>query len=151
MLASIAFVLLPLLVAFVRRDRAANFFDFGAAALCFTLASPVAWEHHYGIMLPLFVGLLGFALQDGWPESRRTTLPLLTLAWVLSAGLYVAVDLLSTSPLNFLQSYLFFAALLLLFLLLRAASESSNVQPVSARNSARSRPDSDLAPKASST
>ncbi len=27
-------------------------FDFGFALLCFTMASPIAWEHHYGVMLP---------------------------------------------------------------------------------------------------
>ena len=125
MLSSAAFVLLPLSVPFWQRHRV-NAFDFGAAALCFTLASPVAWEHHYGIMLPLFVAVLAYALQIGSPERRRTTLALLTLSWTLSAGLYVALYLLTEPPLNILQSYVLFGVLILLFLLLRASSTAPN-------------------------
>lgn len=132
MLSSAAFVLLPLSIPFLQR-RNVNFFDFGAAALCFTLASPVAWEHHYGIMLPLFVGMLAFALRESSAEARRTTLALLTLSWTLSAGLYAALYLLHAPPLNILQSYLFFGALILLFLLMRAASRNSGSENVLSR------------------
>jgi len=123
MLASVIFVALPLAVPFMQRGRPANIYDFGAAALCFTLASPLAWDHHYGIMLPLFVILLGSAVEKEASQSRRTTLALLTVAWTLSAGLYVAVNLLSGTLLNVLQSYVLFGALLLLNLLLKASGE----------------------------
>lgn len=136
MAASIAFVLLPLSIPFLQR-RSANFFDFGAAALCFTLASPVAWEHHYGIMLPLFVAMLGYLLQDASAESRRPALVLLILSWVLSAGTYGALKLLGEPPLNLLQSHLFFGALLLLALLLRAASQVSATPASDPRGSMR--------------
>lgn len=124
LLASAVFILLPLSIPFIQRDRRANFFDFGAAALCFTLASPVAWEHHYGIMLPLLIGLLGFAHQKAPTESRHFLFAALTASWVLSAGHYEALKLLS-SPFNILQSHLFFGAILLLILLLRASSLDS--------------------------
>src|SRR5262249_27549320 len=44
------------------RDRV---IDFCIMALSATIASPIAWEHHYGILLPVFAVLLATA-----PASR---------------------------------------------------------------------------------
>ena len=49
-----------------RRGRPAGTEDFLIAALTFTMASPIAWEHHYSVLLPIFAA----ALARG-PGGRR--------------------------------------------------------------------------------
>jgi uncharacterized MAPEG superfamily protein len=84
-------------------------------------------------MLPLFVAMLAYSLQIGSPEKRHTALVLLTLSWTLSAGLYVALYLLTDPPINILQSYVLFGSLILLLLLLRASATSPNPSDALAR------------------
>lgn len=97
--------------------------SFMLAALCFTAASPVAWEHHYGILLPLF-SLIFLALLRGSPASvRRGALwGGLGVTFTLVANSLAPVNFLADTPFNILQSYLFIAALgvpVLVFLLRR--------------------------------
>ena len=40
------------------RKQQANVADFCLAALSFTMASPIAWEHHYGILLPILAAIV---------------------------------------------------------------------------------------------
>jgi len=78
-------------------------------------ASPMAWEHHYGIVFPIFVWLW---FQYGCWQQRRTWL--LGLSFFLcSSWLSVTTFLASKPVLNLLQSYIYFGALLLMFLLYR--------------------------------
>ncbi|GBQ90297.1 hypothetical protein AA13595_2859 [Gluconacetobacter johannae DSM 13595] len=79
------------------------------AGLCFTAASPVAWDHHYGVMLPLF-GLLFLSLLAN-PRSGAERWSLLCGTFVMAANALSPVNLLAGTPLSFLQSYVFFAAL----------------------------------------
>lgn len=89
--------------------------DFIIAALAFTLASPIAWEHHYGIMPAAFVVAALYAIDS----SRRSAKPRdgkwLLLAYILSASLFSITFMLAHSWANFLQSYLLIGALLLLW------------------------------------
>jgi len=87
-----------------------SYADFCLMALGATLASPIAWEHHYGIMLPIFALL--------WPlfwigKTRFNTIR----SQVIFLGLYLIssntipfINFLAPTYFNFLQSYLFFAA-----------------------------------------
>jgi hypothetical protein len=85
--------------------------DFGTMALSATLASPIAWEHHFGIMLPVFAIMLTGAI--GHP--RR--LAWIALSYMLFSNFFAATNLLAATPWNFTQSYLFAAALIALALL----------------------------------
>jgi len=88
--------------------------DFMIAALTFTMASPIAWEHHYGILPPILVTMF-FAiagLRDA--ASRHTLFGLLALAYILSANFLSITMALADTPFNFLQSYLFFGGLIVL-------------------------------------
>lgn len=129
--AFVGFTLLALFPAIRRRRLAPNIFDFGAAALCSVMASPIAWEHHYGIMMPLFVLALGAILDSQSQDSRRTSLALLAASWVLSANYLAAANLLSDSRLNIFQSYLFFGGILLLIILFDTAHQLKTPWPVS--------------------
>jgi hypothetical protein len=88
--------------------------DFLMAALTFTIASPIAWEHHYSILLPIFAVALPVVLargRGGWG------LWALAAAFALTSNIYVAVNVLANTRLNFLQSHLFFGSLALLVIL----------------------------------
>jgi hypothetical protein len=85
--------------------------DLCAAMLATTMASPIAWEHHYGVLLPIGAVLLA-AL---W--TRRRALAALAVAWLAAAHYFPATESLAL-PLGIVQSYLLFAALGMLALLL---------------------------------
>ena len=131
LLASAFLMLLPLVSAFLLRGRQPSIFDYGLAALCFIMASPIAWEHHYGIMLPLFVVALRFAVDAEPGRLPRHTIALLTTAWLLTAGRYPAVNLLSSTLLNVFQSYVLFGGIIFLYLLREAGSAVAQSCPVS--------------------
>jgi hypothetical protein len=82
-----------------------------------TMASPVAWTHHYGVFLPLFALALPACLAA--TEGRRGLLAMLALSFLLVSNTYRIANRLADSPFNFLQSYVFFGGLLFLALLYR--------------------------------
>ncbi len=116
LLSSLALILSALLVRGRRHDES-GLFDFMTAALTFTIASPIAWEHHYGILPPILIGLL-FALLTA-PRTVRSFSLWMTLgiAYVLSANDFPITNLTATTPFNFLQSYVLFGGLAVLWLL----------------------------------
>lgn len=91
--------------------------DISLAGLCFTMASPIAWEHHYGF-LPVAYAAAALALLSrprGVPLGGAWTL--LGLSWALTAPRYGWTAAFAQTRWNFVQSHLFFGALLLLGLL----------------------------------
>lgn len=93
--------------------------DFALMLLAATLASPIAWEHHYGILVPIFAFVTPLALKYR-PLGRWTT-PGLAVSFVLCSQYLTVVKRFADSPygLNILQSYLFFGALVVFVLLYR--------------------------------
>jgi alpha-1,2-mannosyltransferase len=88
--------------------RSGNEADFSAAILAATIASPIAWEHHFGIMMPILAAMAPAA------TSARARI-LLLLAYFVGGLFYQ--DLITragNTPWNFVQSYLLFSGLLLL-------------------------------------
>jgi alpha-1,2-mannosyltransferase len=87
-------------------------FDLPIIALTATMVSPIAWEHHYGIVLPLFAVLVPASLEVS--ACGRWTAALLAVSFVLTAQFLAPVQYVAATALNPLQSYLLFGALLLL-------------------------------------
>ena len=85
--------------------------DFCTISLSCTIASPIAWEHHYGILLPVFAVLVG-----RWVYNRRKLL-WLGASFMFASNFIPATQLLAYTPFNIVQSYLLFAALIVLALL----------------------------------
>ena len=119
---TLIFLAIALVPALLSGQRRPDIIDFAITAICATLASPIAWEHHYGGLLPLS-GVALVMLCATAPHC--SALAMLIASWVLSTNFLPAVNYLSNTPLNFLQSYLFFAALILLgvFINLRRQNE----------------------------
>ena len=120
---SVAAIIAP---ALLRRGKA-TIFDFGAATLLSVMGSPIAWEHHYGIMMPLYVFLLLSILSESASRSRRWRLVALTFSWFLSANLLSFTFLLADTRLNFLQANLFFGGLIQLTLLFIQAQRTPHL------------------------
>ncbi len=95
--------------------------DFLIIALSSTMASPIAWEHHYGILLPIYAAILPLSLMES--TFSRTNILLLALTYVFCSNYFNVTDLLANIPiLNIFQSYLFIAAFVLLLYLYRLRS-----------------------------
>ncbi|MDR3745818.1 MAG: glycosyltransferase family 87 protein [Acidobacteriaceae bacterium] len=109
-------VLVLLALTYPWRERAGGMADLAAIGVVCVIATPMAWEHHYGVMLPIFAWLWFAVYRRG---GRRVWA--LALAWVLIADFLSPFNLLAAVPVaNVLQSYMYFGALLLLGLLLRS-------------------------------
>jgi alpha-1,2-mannosyltransferase len=67
------------------RSKATNFADFLIAAVTFTLASPIAWDHHFGILPPCFVALLALVMRMPVTAKRNVCAWLLAICYVLTA------------------------------------------------------------------
>jgi hypothetical protein len=118
--------LAPALRAGVRRP---DIIDLGIMGLCATVASPIAWEHHYGVLLPIAGIALALLCSPGAP---RSALAVLAGSWVLTANYLPAANYLSDTWLNFIQSYLLFAALMLLgvIMFVRGQVRSGGIRPI---------------------
>jgi alpha-1,2-mannosyltransferase len=75
---SLAFLAIAL---FVRRKRA-GVAEFMAAAILFTIASPIAWTHHLGILPPVFAFLAVFLVNRGQGVGAAVAL---AAAYLMSA------------------------------------------------------------------
>jgi alpha-1,2-mannosyltransferase len=90
---------------------------FAILGVSLTIASPIAWEHHYGLMLPAFALLA--ALNAGRP--RR--LALVALAFIFVSNFIAVLNLSAATPYNFVQSYMLAGGLFFLLLMHRQLSE----------------------------
>ena len=101
----------------VRKNMHGNVIDFMIIALSCTIASPVAWEHHYGILLVIFAFLLPYLLSIQSSTSIRPMF-FFALAYTLASNYLPIFNLVANVPvLNIVQSYLFIAALIVLVFL----------------------------------
>lgn len=87
--------------------------DFCVMALSATIASPIAWEHHYGVLFPIFAVMLPLC----WGRPAR--LAVLAGSYLVVSQFISITNALADTAWNFLQSYLFFAALVVLGALYR--------------------------------
>jgi hypothetical protein len=111
---TIATSLALLSAALLRRGKEGDsdrVFDFCTMALSVTMASPIAWEHHYGVIFPIFAVLLARVI------GHRTRLLLLAVSYVVISNFFPVANLLAPTIFNLAQSYLLFAALIVLALL----------------------------------
>ena len=118
MLSSGLFVITSLVYPLFTRARA-GVEDFIMIALSMTLASPIAWDHHYGILLA------GFAYCAGRLQAVAH-IKLLAVSYVLLSNAWSPLNMFANKPLlNVLQSLPFLGVLLFLgFLYLETAHAS---------------------------
>jgi hypothetical protein len=116
-LAALALLIAPPLL---QRRRRPELGDFAAAAILTVVGSPVAWEHHYGILFPLYLVMLRHVFDSA--EARRAPLYIgLLVSWSLVATFIPFANLLLHTPFAALQAYCLFDALLPLRLFMATA------------------------------
>lgn len=98
-----------------RAKRVVSILELSLVFAAVTLASPIAWEHNYGCVLPIGVALLPILLNSG--GRRWFKLALFSLSW-LSIAFYWEVRQLAETPLNILMSYSFFGGIILISILM---------------------------------
>lgn len=117
-------------------DAGDRVLDLLMSALCFTLASPIAWEHHYGILPMVFTAMLFYAFGQHDRIQRLQDLKWLAGAAVASGFYLPALKRFGDPPYNLVQSLLFFGACASLALLMsmrrrrRAHPVRSYAEPV---------------------
>lgn len=107
--------LITLLALLVRRNEKPNAFDLALMMLAATLASPIAWEHHFAFLLGVFAMLAPRMLAE--KPMGRWSMAYLAAAFCVASRRLEFTDHLAETPFNFLQSYLFFAALMTMVIL----------------------------------
>jgi hypothetical protein len=121
--------------------------DLLIAGLSFTIASPIAWEHHYGVMMPMYAVLLPAMLR--WPVFGRWSLVVLGACFALSSHFIAATqEVADRWYLTPAQSYLLFAAFVVLVALYlvrnREASDGGLIQ--TAASAPSQQPENSVAP-----
>ncbi|MBO0740306.1 MAG: DUF2029 domain-containing protein [Hyphomicrobiaceae bacterium] len=104
-----------------RHPSTGTVIDLALMALACTMASPIAWEHHYGMTLPIYAVMLACTL------GHRKRLTSLAISYVLVSTFVPAANLLAGSPLNILQSTLFAGAIVLFVLLASTRARATGV------------------------
>ena len=99
-----------------RNDGVARALDLGFVGLAFTMAGTIAWEHYYGILVPILAVLIPLIVFETNRPSWK--IPVLVIAYLLT-GLrwWQAVVFADRGFLTLFQSALFFGSLLILILL----------------------------------
>ena len=119
-------LLVVLALAYPWRKRAGGMADLSAIGVVCVIATPMAWEHHYGVMLGIFVWLWFGVYRRGVGNVW-----MLALAFVLIADFLSPFNFFSAIPVaNVLQSYMYFGALLLIGLLMRSRELPGSASPV---------------------
>lgn len=122
LLSSLAIVVVAL---WPKRERPANPLDLAIALLAATLAAPVAWEHHYGILLSIFALATPIVLQT--PAAKFLGVLLLASYLMVANALLRPAWLLGGPVRELFASHLFFGALLLFAILVSARARSQRV------------------------
>ena len=98
-----------------RRSDRGSVLDLCIVLLSVTMASPIAWEHHYGVLLPIYAVMTPLMLTA--LGSRTLWVGVLCASYLLSSNFFAVANQFAQTPLNVLQSYLFAAAVLALLCL----------------------------------
>jgi alpha-1,2-mannosyltransferase len=118
---SVAFALPVLVPPLVNRAHKASLTYLGVAAICTIVSSPVAWDHHYGILLPLYlIAIRNLFLVSASPSSFVLTAALV-VSWTFVANFIPFALLFAHTKLAFVQAFCFFGAVALLGVLLTTA------------------------------
>lgn len=106
--------------------RSGSLLDLMTAGLSFTLASPIAWGHHYGVVLPILVVAFIEIATCKATSQRPVLFAVWTVCFLLFCNNWNVSQLAAGTYVSFLQSWRLFAALALLALLYRLQFETGS-------------------------
>ncbi len=118
---SLVFLVLPFAVTVKGTDSTSQLVGFCLAATLFTMASPIAWVHHFNVLLPGYAVAIKAAL-DRWQGGRLYfSLSLIAISAVLVGYPIVPASAVTDPARNLLQSHLLFGACILVIVFLQEA------------------------------
>ena len=114
-------ILLITLVKTKSQSGESKLADFLLMGLGATMASPIAWEHHYGILFPVFVCVWLTMWFGDTPLKNTWAKAAFVLLYLVAANVFPFTKFIADSYINVLQSYLLIAAsgLFLILLLIK--------------------------------
>jgi alpha-1,2-mannosyltransferase len=112
-----AFVFLTGLALWIpmRQRVAGDIADFVIMMLTVTMTSPVAWTHHYGVLLPIFAAMAPAVVLRA--PFGRWTRPLIFACYVCASQSLALTNRLAGTAFGVFQSYLLIASLVILGML----------------------------------
>jgi hypothetical protein len=108
--------------------KGANIFIFCLAIVLFTMASPIAWVHHFNVLLPAYVVVLRVALTLE-RVRKLVILGLLGVSFCLTAVAIMPPFDPTVPAQNFLQSHVFLGGSLLIGIMLSLYREKATAAP----------------------
>jgi Glycosyltransferase family 87 len=112
-LSSLVMIALPFIIRPNKVDRWSELLGFCTASVLFTMASPIAWVHHYNILLPVYVVALQVIRDRGQGAARWGALVLLGVSFCLTGFALIPSSAPTVPSLNLVQSHVFIGACLL--------------------------------------
>ena len=105
-----------------------DIFIFCLAIVLFTMASPIAWVHHFNVLLPAYVVALSVALAlEG--AQKLVILGLFGVSFCLTAVAIMPPFDPTVPALNFLQSHVFVGGCMLIGIMLSLYRETARAAP----------------------
>ena len=100
-----------------------------------TMASPIAWEHHYGILLPILALLGPLFWFSKTKFNTRYYQVIFIVLYLISGNLFPLLRELAYTYWNFVQSLLLFAAggVFLLMLKIRYSNQFEFIENINTR------------------
>jgi len=118
---SLVFLVLPFVVTVKGKDATSELIGFCMAATLFTMASPIAWVHHFNVLLPGYAVAIKAAF-DRWQGGRLYfSLCLIGVSAVLVGYPIVPASAVTDPARNILQSHVLFGACILVVVFLQEA------------------------------
>ncbi|MBN9006609.1 MAG: DUF2029 domain-containing protein [Rhizobiales bacterium] len=124
-LTSAVMILIPFVIRARGADQFSSLLAFCTASLLFTMASPIAWVHHYNIMLPAYVVALKAIFDRRKGTQAHIYKALLAASFLLTGYPLVPAGDPTVPSQNLLQSHVFIGVLILVGILLREIHAST--------------------------
>ncbi|MBV8901743.1 MAG: DUF2029 domain-containing protein [Verrucomicrobia bacterium] len=113
------------------RDHQRRTVDLAVIIVAATVASPVAWNHHYGVLFPVFAAVVPAVLRA--PKGSALLASLLAAAYLAISLEFVAPEFMFESRWRgLLSAHIFFGGLLLLAVLMVTRRRTVSARPASA-------------------
>lgn len=107
------------------RNRNPDIIELSIIILCTTIASPIAWEHHYAILFTIFLLLSPYMYI--FYGGTKGKIILFAVSYLLVSHHFEFAKLFAETKLNIVQSYLFFGALVILYFLFSVSKKIKTI------------------------
>jgi hypothetical protein len=113
------------------KNQSPNIIELCIIIVCTTMASPIAWQHHYAILFTISLVLFPYFYR--YNADKKGKLFLLAIAYVMISQRFEFTKLFADTKFNIVQSYIFFGACIMLYFLLNVSKQASMTEKESVK------------------